>query len=256
MQDKEWFQFVFKACKNILTNNTEDYKVFCEEFSLNLDGCISIKELKSFNKFAAILLHEFPTVFKECFVLVQCKTLGVEELKIRLSGISYKKVEKQLYLKSISFRPIVFMLYFPNEYSVLFNKRDLNDANTLTDNLVIIENVVIHKLLSENFTSSTTSKTLDFIHDDIGNNFSYGELLDYIDRCYDFYKQLFISPGEFYLLFCSFGYAINDIGNRAFEKYNLSRDGNGIWKDAISDYLKQEVQLKDVLISQLVKALF
>jgi len=90
----------------------------------------------------------------------------------------------------------------------------------------------------------------------LGNNDSYGRLLDFADQLYDEYKQIGINPFVFRNIFFCFLSEISIIGNVAFDNYMETRNSAQSWEDSLVNYLLVNFNLSKEDSSKVVHSLF
>ncbi len=247
---------IFELCIFEIQKKGVDQTDLKKELYIGFDRDVAIKDIFRIYKFNDFLLNNFPTIFKRKMVVVEGNFSGLKELQLKLKGIYFEKSSEQFMLKSISFRPIVLILFLINEFENLFDYKSLESACSIEEVIFQVRNVFQSSLYSKNGDLLHQSKTLEILRTSIRNDFAYGEMLDYIDHSYDLYKQLIISPSNYYLLFCSFGYAIDDIGNRAYEVYNANRDKEKCWRIAVENYMYENLHFNKELSSEFLSCLF
>ena len=184
-----------------------------------------------------ILLHcnnLFPTAFKTTYINTNIKANFINKIKLNRYNIPYK-VDSTLKIKSYSISPVIFHLQFIG--LIIQQIIDRNLAHETFNSFEDFYRKYQEEVDSINVYNIKEFTIGKFLTDELGEEYSSGQLIDFIDRYYDIYKHTHILAKHFRLLFLCFGQYIDDIGNDAFERYMKNRNSNLNWHTATISFL-------------------
>jgi len=225
-------------------------KLFKLSYNTNLS-------LKSQLEYLLRLHRTFPTVFKKSDYILNYKPNIADVLKLKAKGISfYKSKNGELALDSIEFNLVNLQLQIILLYIEYF-QRSKEIIESKFQFLYQFKHWLLSTFSIRSFiNSSIKSKTKIWLEENLGNKFSYGEMVDFSDRLYDQYKHTNISTSSFFNLFSAFGYYVEEIASTAFDYYMSSRNTNESWQKAIVNFLTDSMNLDEEISNEISKFYF
>ena len=218
---------------NFLLNSPEDCRsklvLDLNDHDINSEYALLLAEEFNLSKIKASIQHHkeyvrvFPTVFKMNPLETDIKIGIWKRIKLRLFpikqiGILNNKIE----VSTLTFVKLHFIIQL-----LVYIRFD----NGKTKSISI-----------EQMHDSTTSIVLK---KELGNNYSRGKMLDYIDQKFDLYKHTHIPSVVFRNLYFAFGNYVEEIGNMAFDNFMENRDARKSWKNAIVYFLINKLHLNN-----------
>lgn len=193
---------------NILeSDDVEQITVFC------YPKVFKVTSISDCSRDQKIIHDLFYNLFSQTTIEVNYKVSQVSSIRLRLAKVDFRistSGKYQLYSKkAVTLNLVLQLLCYMTEY---------------TPQLVSVEKL-------------KPSLTAVYLNKYLGESYSQGALVDFIDRLYDQYKQIYLSPKVFHKMFNAFGYYTIDIGNRAFDIFMESRDSRKSWMNSISGFL-------------------
>ncbi|MCW3788609.1 hypothetical protein [Plebeiibacterium sediminum] len=179
----------------------------------------------------------FPTAFKTSYVNTEIKNNLLNRIKLKGKNIPFVN-ESSLKVQSFATSPLIFNLQYI-AFTIDEIKEDdftENTFNSFDEFFSFYE--ARDKMQGLVYRGNTSFE--NYLNSELGENYSSGQLIDFIDRYYDLYKQTDITPKHFRLLYSCLGQYIDNIGNDAFDLFMKSRDGQLSWRDATITFLKSK----------------
>ena len=210
---------LLESLKNLTEIETSTYKY---------TGDFNVKKIKRFYDKLDELKEMFPTACVNVWCQVEFKFGFINKTWFEFSKISYRKgKEGKLELKAISYDNVSSVI------QCLLYIKEKNENNDVRMPL-----------------------TVSFLKESIGDGFSEGQLIDYIDREYDKYKHTNLPALTYRYIFKIFGFYAEMIGNNAFDLYMETRNTHKAWQKSMSyfmvDKLNLEISLADKIADQIM----
>ncbi len=198
-----------------------------------------LKDIYSQYQYLLFCKKLFPTVFVSSYVdsSIQYSLFN----KFRLNSLNFpNKInsDKVFQLGSFCFSPLIFHLqlmdFMKAEYAECF-KEEIK-VHQLSD----FYRLCISQFKYNDITKIKETPVSYYLKKELGDEFSYGRLVDFADNIYDLYKHTEISVKSFRRIFYSFAQNMDTIGGDAYEYYMKTRNSTESWKKAIGKFLVSE----------------
>ncbi len=204
------------------------------------------------------LLHckrMFPTAFRVLYIKTKLRSNILNKIKVKAFNLPVKNTnDGYLQIESFSVLPLIFhfqyMSYIKGEQVLegegnitLCNFEEFYEAYSRGNNKQPIQDI-------------ETTSVSKYIIQELGSDFSDGELIDFVDRLYDLYKQTNISVQNFRTIFYCFGKYIDVIGSEAFDLYMTNRDTLLSWQTAVINFISSYYLFSPGVSKLLTKKLF
>ncbi len=232
-----------------IKNIRQEYILSRKEVLLPVFNVIGIEDTKVLNSQMNYLRKLIPTVFYSKNVETGIDANLILKINLKLNGINYTiSSRKKFVFKSSVFVPIVFFIQWLHILiAVNSGNKDYKSITSVSEAFRNIE--------FKNYKNIELISNSEWLIKELGNNYSQGMLIDFIDKLYDRYKHTKIEIEKFRLVFQSFGVHCEDISNTAFDIYIKKRDTLNAWSDAIKDYFIIKLNLEKNFASLIVKEL-
>ncbi len=216
---------------------------------LNFPSKPKISQVKDQLEMAKSLDDIFPYVFEPFYFDTKYNINSIAALKFRMANVSYiVKNKRSIVVNSYKFSFFALLIRF----MIL-----LKDSDKKNDDIVFhTYSELIFKCLKNlnelnfDFQQWSVNPSKAWFYEKVGKDYSYGQMVDLIDRQYDLYKQMSLSPQIFHFIFKCFGSYALQIADDAFNMYVESRNVDVSWNNAIQSFLKNYLKVSDSLSQQ------
>ncbi len=216
---------------------------------LNFPSKPKISQVKEQLEIVKSIDDMFPYVFEPFYFNTKYHVNSIAALKFRMANVRYiVKNKRSIVVNSYKFSFFALLMRF----MILLRDSDRKDENIVfqTYSELIYKCLKNRNELNVDFQQWIVNPSKAWVYAQVGKDYSYGQIVDLIDRQYDLYKQMSLPPQIFHFIFKCFGSYALQIADDAFNMYAESRDVNVSWDSAIKNFLKDYLMLSDSLSLQ------
>lgn len=207
---------------------------------LDLERECDVKSLIDTYGLARRLMYHFPGIFISNKYKLRLTNSISTKLKLKLVSIPFEIKLNQIFINGYYYYQPLLVLRV-----LTFLSQDDMQNNSYVDSC--LWNHI------EDLPQSDCSKRLK---EKLGEDYSYGMLVDFCDNLYDQYKYTGIGLESFRNVFMAFPHYIEEIGNSAFDMYIETRDWEESWRRSLINKVKLYLNIKTKDLSIFVDLLF
>lgn len=247
-------QYLFGDSEKISIPELYNPELSLKSLSINLPQQLKISVIRRHHEIVNKCCIHFPTVFYPVKINSLFNVNLFNKLKLKLADMPYFiSTQRNLVFNTYSFSPLIFHLQITQQ--LISNINVVVSSNIRFNCFYMLYGYLGQYVdTSKKSIESITPVSL-WLNEQIGAKYSYGELIDFIDRIYDQYKFTQITSQCFQSVFRCFGQNTIGIGNAAFDYYTISRDFNSAWEKSIGHFLYNDLHFSRDFASKITQCL-